>query len=119
MGAVVVTYPAVGPITQNFGHHYYTAGFTLHLSSSYATGGDTITPAQVGYGAAIYEMWVKLNTGSPTSIFLFLLNTATVGVYTIQAFTAAAVPGLTTGLGEVTAATDLSAVIFGASFVGV
>jgi hypothetical protein len=123
MGVVTVAYPSVGQVPQNLGQMYWTDGFTVNLSSSYATGGDTITPAQLGFGARIRNMLVQTINTSQTSFFLFVLNTSQAGasspVYTIQAFTAASAPGPAAALAEVQAGTDLHLFTFEATFTGI
>ena len=59
VGAVSINYqsPPYG-IFQNLGHRYWTGPMTVTMSSSYATGGDTITLAQVGFGSQIDAMIV-------------------------------------------------------------
>ena len=120
MGTVAVTFPSYGTIPQNLGHKYFVYGATVTMSSSYATGGDTITPAMIGFGSEIVAMIPTVNNGSFDGPFwLFVLNNAfvTPGVYTIQAFGATAGA---TGLTEAGAnAAGINSFVFGACFIGV
>jgi hypothetical protein len=118
MGTVAVTQAAYGNIPQNFGTWYAIGGLTVTMSSSYATGGDTITPQQIGFGATIINMHVTVNTAANVGPFwLFMLNTVTPGTYTIQAFGLAAGA---TGLTEAGANTaGINSFVFGATFIGI
>jgi hypothetical protein len=118
MGAVTVTQAAYGNIPQNFGTWYAIGGLTVTMSASYATGGDTITPQQIGFGSNIINMLVTINNASFVGPFwLFLLNTVTPGTFTIQAFGLAAGA---TGLTEAGANTaGINGFVFGATFIGI
>lgn len=105
-------------IFQNLGHRYWSGLMNVHLSTTYAAGGDAITPNQVGFGSVIEAMIVTTNATSQTSFWLFVLNTTNPGAPTIQAFTANGTPATTTALSEFSG-NDLSAFTFSAIFVGV
>jgi len=97
---------------------------TVTMSSSYATGGDTITLAQVGFGSQIDAMIVaSMNThvsSSDTTFYVFVLNSVNAPTYPIQAFTASGSPASTAALVESAAnATALNGYSFSAIFVGV
>jgi len=119
MGSVTITSPAYGPIPQNLGQKYMVFGYDVTLSNSYAAGGDTITPQQIGFGSVIDAMIVMTGKSPQTTFWLYLLNVANAPIYTIQAFTAASSTGGADALVEVTASTDLSVVTFAAAFIGV
>ena len=120
MGAVTVTQPTYGTIPQNLGQVYYIAGCTVTMSSSYATGGDTITPAQIGFGSTIIDMVPNVNNSSFAGPFwLFVLNkvNAATNIWTIQAFGAATGA---TGLTEAAANNaGINSFVFGATFIGI
>lgn len=118
MGAVTVTQSPYGNIFQNLGTKYYVPGLTVTMSASYATGGDTITPAQIGFGADIEAMLpYVVNASFAGPFWLFVLNRVTIGVYTIQAFGLAAGA---TGLTEAGANTaGINSFVFGAAFIGI
>lgn len=123
MGAVTVApFSTYGYIPQNLGHRYWTGPWLVTMSASYATGGDTITPAQLGYGSQIDTMITMVGSGSFNGPFwLFQLNivneNANPPVWTIQAFGAATGA---TGLTEAAAANaGINSFVFGAFFVGV
>ena len=118
MGNVAVTFGASYGIFQNLGHRYWSGPCTVTMSSSYATGGDTITPAMIGFGSQIDVMIPFVTNSSFQGPFwLFQLNAAVAGTYTIQAFGAATG---TTGLTEAAANNaGINSFVFGAVFVGV
>ena len=118
MGAVTVTQPTYGTIPQNFGTLYWIGGLTVTMSSSYATGGDTITPAQIGFGTTIIEMYpYVINASFVGPFWLFVLNRVTVGTFLIQAFGAGTG---TTGLTEAAANNaGINSFVFGANFLGI
>lgn len=98
MGACVVTLDT-GP-THSVDHQRRVTG-TLHLSTSYASGGDTWTAANFGLGLVDD---IVIDSGA----WVFQPDITN---KKIKAFTAAGTPGPTVALSEVSATTDLSATV--------
>lgn len=119
MGVCTVVDQPYGTIPQNLGQIYWTGPWQITLSSSYATGGDTITPRQVGLGSSIQSVIISTNQASQATMYLLVYNSNN---GTIQAFESAAVaatPAAAAPFAEVANGTNLSAVTFGAVVVGI
>lgn len=105
MGTVTVTFDAPQDF-QRFGHRDVCRG-SIAFSASYATGGDTITPAALGFGSLIDAMMVQTVSGG------YVISpdmNPNANSYKIQAYVTGA--AATDVLDEVANATDLHTVSF-------
>lgn len=100
MGAAVITMDTdpYSPVDANAG---YQARATAHLSASYATGGDSVTPAQFGLGRIVKMVC------APAGGYVFRYNSASGTIQAYYTGTAANDP-----LNEVTPTTDLHTTTF-------
>lgn len=111
MGNVAVTLSTPAPTQDIFGNQYVIQG-TLHLSTSYATGGDTLTLSQLGINNLFFlEMGPAVNEAATANTWLlsYVPPTTSGGtaVVLIQAWTAAGSPSTSQGLVEAASTTDL------------
>ena len=105
MGACVIT-PDTDP-TFAPGGTYLSVG-TLHLSTSYASGGDTFTVGQFGFGTILTALQLMQDGTSTSGTFIPQVDRTNLK---ILAYVPAGSTGTTVLLAQYTGS-DLSAVIF-------
>lgn len=104
MGACVVVLDQYQENTR-FGHRDGYRG-TIEFSTSYATGGDTLTPQQFGYGSVIdFIICPAVVQGVPIGVIINPSN----GTYFIKAYAGGA--GVGAPLEEYAAGTNLQAAL--------
>lgn len=106
MGAMTVAIDS--PADRQRMGHLDTIRGTLTFSDSYATGGDTLTAAALGYGSRIEAMVIQGVT-SGGYVVSAIINPQT-GTYTFEAFVTGTAAN--DALNQVAPATDLSAQSF-------
>lgn len=117
MGTVTATIDADGYSPMDASNAGYMVRCKITGSSSYATGGDTITAASLGLGSItklVFSGGGDAAAGAGTAAYMAIpvYDTSLVNVTKIQVFWTGA--GLSGTFAEITSTTNLSAIVFDA-----